>query len=121
MPKEKRLIDEQVPQVKVCIVKRPALLPDPGQNVTHFLAWLKKRGMIKSLDECKRKWDDFFDVEKIVKDLGVDNIMIGSIRGKWVVYLKNEPWADQWAGYYKVKYPHHSQNIKLEPHFKAKK
>jgi len=42
--------------------------PDPTYEVTKFLAWLKKRGAVRKLNECKNKWEnEGLDIEKIIK------------------------------------------------------
>lgn len=82
---------------------------DPGHEIVKFLAWLKKRGTVKSLVHCRRKWRDL-DIEDMARELGPDlmAIYLSSRVGK-VVVLKDAVWADKWMIYYDEEVPHHGQ------------
>jgi hypothetical protein len=90
----------------------PALQPEPpdlGHQVVRFLAWLKKRGAVKSLAHCKKKWKDL-EVEATAKRLEPARIAVyASSRGDKVVVLKDTVWADRWMIYYGEEIPHHGQ------------
>lgn len=83
--------------------------PDPGHQLVRFLAWLKKRGAVKSLAHCKKKWKDL-DVEGISKRLGPARMAVyASSRGDKVLVLEDTVWADQWMVHYGEEVPHHGQ------------
>jgi len=83
--------------------------PDPGHETVKFLAWLKKRGTVKSLVHCRRKWKNL-DIENIAQELGpyLMAIYVSSRVGK-VVVLEDAVWADRWMIYYDEEVPHHGQ------------
>jgi hypothetical protein len=112
--------------------------PDPGPEVTLFLAWLRKRsGGIKKLAYCKQKWGPKgLDIEKIVarirkeglKLYGDDLITIAPSPGKigggedyvWLTKAGGK-WADKWIRLYDEAIPHHTKWKPLETKNSVKK
>lgn len=92
--------------------------PDPRRKLTRLLAWLKKRGGIKSLSLCERKASqiELDDLEDKIKDIPNIRIMIGIIpkgdREKGI-YICDKGWADGLAKYYDLEIPHHRHRKKL--------
>lgn len=106
---------EKLPVVKKNQDITPPPPPDPTYPVTEFIQWLKKRGMVKSLKLCKKKWEsEGLDIEKILKDL---NPLLGLYRskgGEKVVKLEDRVWADKWMIHYKLEVPHHRHAKSME-------
>lgn len=93
------------------------LPPDPTFQVTEFLSWLKKRGAIRKLNECKIKWEsEGLDIERIIRELN-PHICIYRYKSEKVVKLENKPWADQWMMHYNLEVPHHGQTKEMEKIF----
>ncbi len=91
--------------------------PDPSYKVTEFLSWLKKRGAIRKLNECKKKWEnEGLNIESITKELN-PFICIYTYKGEKVVSLENKVWADQWMSHHNLEVPHHRHNKRLEKIF----
>lgn len=87
---------------------------DPTFKVTEFLQWLKKRGAIRRLSECVKKWEvEGLNIESVIKTLQ-PCICIYRYNGEKVVKLENKPWADQWMSYYNLEVPHHRHMKKIE-------
>lgn len=92
--------------------------PDPTYPVARFLSWLIKRGSIRRLSECKKKWDDEgLDIERVVKELGPRYIGIYRHKGEKIVKLENQAWASQWISHYDLEVPHHRHKKRLEKIF----
>lgn len=93
--------------------------PDPGQKLIDLIGWLKKRGAVRKVSQCNKKWkDEGIDIEEEVKRIGTDLICIYVSRdGDKVVVLKDKPWADQWLVYYDAEVPHHGQPEKTKRKF----
>ncbi|MBU4373727.1 MAG: D-lyxose/D-mannose family sugar isomerase [Euryarchaeota archaeon] len=90
------------------------LPPNPTFHVTEFIQWLKKRGAIRKLKECKKKWEsEGLNIESIVEELK-PYLCIARFRGEKVVKLENKPWADQLMSRHNLEVPHHSHWKKLE-------
>ncbi|HII00916.1 TPA: hypothetical protein HA351_04445 [Methanosarcinaceae archaeon] len=88
--------------------------PAPSYHTTEFIAWLKKRGAIRKLSECMRKWEsEGLDIEDIVSSLGPETIAIYRSRGEKVVFLKNKVWADRWMIFHDLEVPHHKHKKRL--------
>lgn len=83
--------------------------PDPEHEGAVFLAWLKKRGGMRSEKDCKRKCqENGFTAKEFINKVGEDHIRLyrRSGGGK-VIKLMNKVWADQWMIYYGKEVPHH--------------
>ncbi len=88
--------------------------PDPTFSVTRFISWLSKRGGLRPLSECKRKWDgEGLDIESIIKEFN-PQLKLYRSRGEKVVKLENKVWASQWMSYYDLEVPHHRHRKRLE-------
>ena len=85
--------------------------PEPSYDIVRFLGWLKKRGVIRDLKECEKKWEhEGINIERSIKKLGINFIRIyRRSGGEKVVVLENKVWADQWRSYYDLEVPHHKQ------------
>lgn len=89
--------------------------PDPGYEAIRFLSWLKKRGGVKKLSLCIRKWQgEGLDINNIIRTLGNSFIRIYIKRGEKVVVLINSVWANQWMRHYHTEIPHHRHSLPLE-------
>ena len=87
--------------------------PDPTYQVTRFLSWLKKRGAIRKLSECTRKWaPEGLDIESVADRFYPELIGVYRYRGEKVVSLNDKVWADRWMIYYDLEVPHHGQRQK---------
>jgi len=90
-------------------------LPDPGQEITKFLSWLKKRSAVKQLRFCLKKCEQMgLNLDDIIKHIGKKNLHItrdGS--GNEVVHLADTVWADKWMTFYDLEVPHHGKPKKL--------
>ena len=92
--------------------------PDPTYPVARFLSWLIKRGSIRRLSECKKKWEaEGLDIESVVKGLSPQYIGIYRSKGEKVVKLENQAWASQWISHYDLEVPHHRHKKPLEKIF----
>lgn len=90
------------------------IAPDPTYEVTKFLAWLKKRGAVRKLNECKNKWEnEGLDIENIIKLLS-PCLCKYRYKSDVVVKLENKVWADQWMSHYDLEVPHHRHKKALE-------
>ncbi|AKB25559.1 hypothetical protein MSMTP_2090 [Methanosarcina sp. MTP4] len=88
--------------------------PTPSYQTTEFIAWLKKRGAIRKLSECMRKWEsEGLDIEYTVNSLSPEIIAIYRSRGEKVVFLKNKVWADRWMIFHDLEVPHHKHKKKI--------
>lgn len=88
--------------------------PNPTFHVTEFIQWLKKRSGVRTLKECKKKWEsEGLNIETIVKDLN-PYMCVYRRKGEKVVKLENMPWADQCMSNHNLEVPHHSQWKRLE-------
>lgn len=98
----------------------PTRGPDPGQRMIFLIGWLKKRGALRKLLYCNRKWEHLgIEIEEEIKRIGLEDYICIYRRsgGEKVVFLKNKPWADQWLKYYNLEIPHHSQLEKIKKIF----
>lgn len=95
--------------------------PDPGLDLTKFLAWLKKHSSVWPLELCQRKWDQLGhrgeDIEQIIRKMArYDLVTLGTVtkKGKSIVCIcvKDRPWADNWASYRNCELPHHGKEEK---------
>ena len=75
--------------------------PKPAYDIARFISWLKKRGAIRDLRECVKKWKrEGINIEESIKNLGIGFIRIyRSSGGGKVVRLMALAWADQWLAY----------------------
>lgn len=90
------------------------LPPNPTFHVTEFIQWLKKRGAVRRLKECKKKWEsEGLNIETIVEELN-PYLCVYRYKGEKVIKLENKPWADQLMSRCNLEVPHHSQWKKLE-------
>ncbi len=88
--------------------------PDPTYEVTMFLSWLKKRGAVRKLNECKKKWEnEGLNIEIIIKLLN-PYLCKYTYKSEVVVKLEDKVWADQWMSHYCLEVPHHRQKKALE-------
>lgn len=89
--------------------KKKEPIPNPGQEVAIFIAWLKKRGYCQKLVKCEKKCDhlglDFED--DILTPLGNEIIRVFNSRGEKVVVLLDKTWAQDISTYHGVDIPHH--------------
>ena len=92
--------------------------PDPTYPVAKFLSWLIKRGSIRRLSECKKKWEDEgLDIERVVRELCPQYICIYRYKGEKIVKLENQAWASRWISHYDLEVPHHRHKMRLEKLF----
>lgn len=88
--------------------------PDPTYEATEFLSWLKKRGAMRKLNECKKKWEsEGLNIESIIKALS-PCLCVYIYKSEKVVRLENKVWADQWMSHYNLEVPHHRHQKRLE-------
>jgi len=100
------------------IAPNPPDPPDPTYPVAKFLSWLIKRGSIRRLSECKKKWGaEGLDIESIVKELSPQYIGTYRYKGEKIVKLEDQVWASQWISYYDLEVPHHRHKKRLEKIF----
>lgn len=88
--------------------------PDPGKDLARLFGWMKKLGLIRNLNECKRKWKqlghDPDGLEDIVKSMGKDRIRKGKTKdGEWAYMIVDRAWADDRACFHQVEQKHHGQ------------
>ncbi len=86
--------------------------PDPGMENVRYLAWLKKRGAVVSIQKCKTKWKGGEkEVAGFVKQIGLPyiSIQVDGRNGEKVVRLNDKVWADNWMIWYDEEIPHHRQ------------
>ncbi len=79
-----------------------------------FIAWLKKRGRIRGLKDCKRKCNNL-DVElnDILKNqFPTLLLMLRTRGGEKVVMIMDLTWADDLAETYDIEIPHHGQRLR---------
>jgi hypothetical protein len=101
---------------------RPALsgtspgdaLPDPHRDVVRFLAWLKKRGRVRHVADCRRKCGQLgLGLEAVLSDLGPEFLrMYRTGGGGRVVMIMDLPWADNCMERHGLEVPHHGQPLR---------
>ena len=92
--------------------------PDPSYSVARFLSWLLKRGGIKDLTACKKKWErEGLDIENVIKEFSPNYLRLYISRGEKIVRLENKAWASQWISHYDLEVPHHRHKKRLEKIF----
>ncbi|MFA5296291.1 MAG: hypothetical protein WC382_12365 [Methanoregulaceae archaeon] len=105
--------------------KKPDL-PDITYDEANVLGWLKKRDCISDLSECERYCycENFeIDLKAFQKKVGSEKVRLYRTpiaKSKHVIFIQNSSWADAWALYYDVEFPHHRQRKRYHPR-KSKK
>jgi len=112
MPKIKKVSQNCGVPVKSQTISPKA--PDPTYEVTKFLSWLKKRGAVRKLNECKKKWEnEGLNIESIIKLLS-PYLCKYTYKSEAVVNLEDKVWADQWMSHYNLEVPHHRHKKAIE-------
>ncbi|MDD3069966.1 MAG: hypothetical protein PHX88_02065 [Methanoculleus horonobensis] len=90
--------------------------PDPEERGATFLGWLKKRGGMRTVQDCQRKCrENGFEAKYFVDSMGSDYIRLYRAGGgDKVIKLEKPVWADQWMTYYDLEVPHHRHWTKLK-------
>jgi hypothetical protein len=88
-------------------------LPDPGFDATRFVAWLKKRGRVRALEDCERKCGQLgLDLDHLLRMLEPDYLCrFRTSRGGKVVMIMDLPWADKCMEHYGIEVPHHGHPL----------
>ena len=88
-------------------------LPDPPRDVVRFLAWLKKRGRVRHVSDCRRMCARLgLELDVVLKDVGPGCLcMFRTGGGDRVVMIMDLPWADICMERHGLEVPHHGQPL----------
>lgn len=88
-------------------------LPDPPRDVVRFLAWLKKRGRVRHVGDCRRMCVRLgLELDAVLKSVGPGCLcMFRTGGGDRVVRIMDLPWADNCMERHGLEVPHHGQRL----------